>query len=230
MRAGSQSKSLFRMLKTSPARKYRSSEKRELTKQQNRAAIEAAAWVVFCTIGMDAANIRDIVNRSGVSPGTFYNYFRTKEAIFEVLSQDLLTRIRNESRAERAQAETAEEFLSICYQSYLNLLRSVEGAFDFVNLNQHHIRAQLYSSSAMSGLTADLADDLLRFIPPRAMSKQDRVLFASIIVAAGAEGVFHLGRKPPMRLEHLREFLTRLMMNGLSGWQSGKPGDSGRME
>jgi AcrR family transcriptional regulator len=34
-----------------------------------------------------------IVNRSDFSPGTFYNYFRTKEAIFEVLSQELLERI-----------------------------------------------------------------------------------------------------------------------------------------
>ena len=38
-------------------------------------------------LAVDAANIRDIANRSGLSPGTFYNYYRTKEAIFEALSQ-----------------------------------------------------------------------------------------------------------------------------------------------
>jgi AcrR family transcriptional regulator len=80
------------MMKASLPRKYRSSEKREATKEQNRAAIEAAAWEVFCMTGMDAANIRDIVNRSGVSPGTFYNYFRTKEAIFMSLSQKCIRR------------------------------------------------------------------------------------------------------------------------------------------
>src|SRR5215467_10293055 len=99
-------------------RKYRASEKRTATKEQNRAAIEAAAWEVFCNIGLDAANIRDIVDRSGLSPGTFYNYFRTKEAIFEVLSQNVLERIRAETRSGRQKASTLDELLFLSYDSY----------------------------------------------------------------------------------------------------------------
>ena len=208
-------------MNTPPPRKYRASEKRKATKEQNRAAIEAAAWDVFCTIGMDAANIRDIVNRSGVSPGTFYNYFRTKEAIFEVLSQNVLERIRTESRAARAKAANIEEFLSICYESYLNLLQSIDGALDFIDRNQHHIRAQLYPSSALSGLTADLEQELQRFVPPAAMSRQDRLLVSSIIIAAGAEVVFHIGREPRINMKDLHEFLAKFMLKGLSGWQTG---------
>lgn len=204
---------------TPPApRKYRASEKRTATKQQNRAAIEAAAWDVFCDIGMDAANIRDIVNRSGVSPGTFYNYFRTKEGIFEVLSQNLLERIRTESRQARARATTLEEFLAVCYESYLNLLQSVDGAMDFIDRNQRHIRSQLYPSSAVSGLTYDLAQELRRFLGPAAMTRQDRVLVASIIIAAGAEAVLHRGRNHGLPMKSVREFLSKFMLTGLSGW------------
>lgn len=212
----------FGVMKTSPSRKYRASEKRKVTKQQNRAAIEAAAWDVFCTIGMDAANIRDIVNRSGVSPGTFYNYFRTKEAIFEVLSQELLERIRSETRAARAKATSAEELLFLSYQCYLNLLQSIDGAMDFIDRNQHHIRSQLYPSSAISGLAADLEKDLRRFVPPPSMSQQDRVLVSSIIIAAGAEAVLRAGRKPRISMKYLLEFLTKFMIRGLSEWQSGE--------
>ena len=104
-------------MKTAPAQKCRDPEKRKITKEQNRAAIQKAAWEVFCTIGMDAANIRDIVNRSGLSPGTFYNYYRTKEAIFEALSQELLNRLRAETRASRAKATNLEELLFRCYDS-----------------------------------------------------------------------------------------------------------------
>jgi AcrR family transcriptional regulator len=203
-----------------PARKYRASEKRKATTQQNRAAIEAAAWEVFRTVGLDAANIRDIVNRSGVSPGTFYNYYRSKEAIFEVISQGLLERIRTESRAARRRAGSLEEYLSLCYESYLNLVRSIDGAFEFIDRNQHHIRSQLYPSAAMSGLAADLEEELRRFIPGSAMSRQERVLAASIIIAAGAEAVFHLGRKPRVRMEALREFLATFMLQGLNRWRS----------
>jgi len=170
-------------------------------------------------MGMDAANIRDIVNRSGVSPGTFYNYYGTKEAIFEILSQNVLERIRSESRAARAKAASLEEFLSVCYESYLYLLRSIDGVLSFIDRNQHHIRSQIYRSSAVSGLAADLAEDLRRFIPPSAMSPRDRVLVSSIIIAAGAEAVFQVGRNR-QTLKHAREFLADFMLKGLSGWQA----------
>jgi AcrR family transcriptional regulator len=206
-------------MKNPPARRYRASEKREATKEQNRAAIEAAAWEIFCTIGLDAANIRDIVTRSGISAGTFYNYYRTKEALFEVLSQRVLEQIRSETRAARAKATTTEEFFSACFESYLHLLQSIDGALSFIDRNQHHIRTEIYRSSAVSGLTADLAEDLRRFVPPDSMTPRDRLLLSSIIIAAGAEAVFQAGRKRHT-MKHLSEFLSNLMLNGLKGWQS----------
>lgn len=212
-------------MKTGPARKYRDSEKRNATKEQNRAAIQTAAWEVFCTIGVDAANIRDIVNRSGLSPGTFYNYYRTKEALFEVLSQGLFERLRAETRASRAQATTVEELLFCCYDSYLDFVESIDGAMDFIGRNQHHIRSQLYPSAAISGLLEDLADDLRRFVP--GMSARDRALVSSLIVTAGAEAVFRVSREPRGSTKYLRGFLPKFLLSGLSGWSnpgSAKPG------
>jgi AcrR family transcriptional regulator len=203
---------------TSP-RKYRNSEKRDVTRKQNRAAIETAAWEVFCTIGMDAATIRDIVKRSGVSPGTFYNYFQTKEAIFAVLSQNVLDRIRTETRVARARAKSLEELLFLSYGAYLNALRSIDGALAFIDRNQHHIRSQLHPSPAMSGLAAELEQDLRRFVSPSTTSQQDRMLMASIIIAAGAESVLHAVGKP-RSMRYLREFLSKFMLRGLSEWQS----------
>ena len=205
-------------MKTAPAQKYRDSEKRKITKEQNRAAIQKAAWEVFCTIGKDAANIRDIVNRSGLSPGTFYNYYRTKEAIFEALSQELLNRLRAETRASRAKATNLEELLFRCYDSYLHFVESIEGAMDFIGRNQHHIRSQVYPSSAISGLLEDLADDLCRFVP--GMTKRDRALVSSLIIAAGAEAVFRLNREPRASMKYLRDFLPKFMLNGLTGWNA----------
>jgi len=203
-------------MKTVPTRKYRESEKRKITKEQNRATIQTAAWKVFCTIGMDAANIRDIVNRSGLSPGTFYNYYRTKEAIFEAVSQELLNRLRVETRASRAKATTLEELLFRSYDSYLTFVESIEGAMDFIGRNQHHIRSQVYPSSAISGLLEDLADDLRRFVP--GMSTRDRALVSSLVVAAGAEAVFRLSREPGADMKYLRGFLPKFILKGLTAW------------
>ena len=119
----------------------------------------------------------------------------------------------------RAKAASLEEFLSVCYESYLYLLQSIDGALSFVDRNQHHIRSQIYRSSAVSGLAADVAEDLRRFVPPGAMSPRDRVLVSSIIIAAGAEAIFQVGRKR-QTMRHVREFLANFMLKGLSGWQS----------
>src|SRR6185436_1007303 len=53
--------------------------KREQTKVQNRQAILDAARDVFGEKGYEAATVRDIIRRTGLAAGTFYNYYRSKE-------------------------------------------------------------------------------------------------------------------------------------------------------
>ena len=52
-----------------------SAGRRERTKAANRAAIVAAARDAFGELGFEAAGVRDIVRRTGLASGTFYNYF-----------------------------------------------------------------------------------------------------------------------------------------------------------
>ena len=68
--------------------------KREVTKAANRLAILEAAQAVFGELGYEAATVRDIIRRTGLASGTFYNYFRSKEELFEALSDDAARRLR----------------------------------------------------------------------------------------------------------------------------------------
>src|ERR1700756_3535317 len=52
----------------------RATGKREQTKQQNRRAILDAARAVFSELGYETATVRDIIRRTGLAAGTFYNY------------------------------------------------------------------------------------------------------------------------------------------------------------
>src|SRR5262249_45547626 len=62
--------------------------KRERTKAANRTAILAAARKVFAQLGYEAATVRDIIRGTDLASGTFYNYFRSKEEVFEALADD----------------------------------------------------------------------------------------------------------------------------------------------
>lgn len=56
------------------------------------AILEAAARVLEAR-GHEGATVARIAERAGVSIGSVYQYFRTKDAIFEALAADLLARI-----------------------------------------------------------------------------------------------------------------------------------------
>src|SRR3954453_7642819 len=73
--------------------------RREQNKAENRTALLKAARAVFAEMGYGAASVRDIVRRTDLASGTFYNYFKDKDEIFEAvvgeLTGDLLRRHRN---------------------------------------------------------------------------------------------------------------------------------------
>lgn len=86
---------------------YPAAGKREQTKLQNRQAILDAAREVFAELGYEAATVRDIIRRTGLSVGAFYNYFRSKEEVHAALTADgaarfapILKRLRAEAGAE----------------------------------------------------------------------------------------------------------------------------------
>jgi len=67
---------------------YLNPGKREQTKTANRLAILDAAREVFGEIGFEAATVRDIIRRTNLSVGAFYNYYRSKEEVFDALADD----------------------------------------------------------------------------------------------------------------------------------------------
>jgi AcrR family transcriptional regulator len=83
-----------------PALLFQTSTKREQTKLANRLAILDAARTVFLELGYEAASVRDIIRRTGLSVGAFYNYFRSKEDVFEALADDGARRFKVILRAQ----------------------------------------------------------------------------------------------------------------------------------
>src|SRR6516225_9601451 len=86
--------------------------KREQTKVQNRNLILEAAQRVFAELGYGATTVRDIIRATPLASGTFYNYFRSKEQIFEALRDETALQLRPVLREARLKAQTPEAFLA----------------------------------------------------------------------------------------------------------------------
>ena len=72
----------------SPARR-KAGGRRELTKIQNRQTILTAARQVFAEIGFGAATVRDIIRATPLASGTFYNYFKSKEEVYQAIRDEV---------------------------------------------------------------------------------------------------------------------------------------------
>ncbi|WP_310540919.1 TetR/AcrR family transcriptional regulator [Phenylobacterium sp.] len=96
--------------------------KREQTKVQNRQAILDAAREVFGELGYEACTVRDIIRRTGLAAGTFYNYYRSKEEVYVALSDEGARRFTPLLKAQRAQSADWESFVRAAIEAYFSFL------------------------------------------------------------------------------------------------------------
>src|SRR5256885_16136235 len=85
------------------------SGRREQNKAENRTALLKAARAVFAEMGYGAASVRDIVRRTDLASGTFYNYFKDKDEIFEAVGGELTRELLKRPPHGRGKATTAQE-------------------------------------------------------------------------------------------------------------------------
>ena len=174
--------------------------KRQRIKRQNRQFILDGARRIFAEQGYEAATVRDIIRATPLAAGTFYNYFTSKEEVRQALEEEVAQALRPRLAEGRAQAVTAEEFLSAFFSSVF-ALRTEAG------LAQADLRSGLGDLKA--DLDAAMARELFRPLDTAALAAA--LLAAADAIAArlsreggdpaeatqGATRLFLAGVQPP---------------------------------
>lgn len=57
-----------------------------------RAALLEAAWSLFAEVGYEAGSVNGIIERAGLSKGTFYHWFSSKEDLLDAVVEQMLHR------------------------------------------------------------------------------------------------------------------------------------------
>jgi AcrR family transcriptional regulator len=188
--------------------------RRDETKAANRAAILAAGRDVFSAQGYDAAGVRDIVRRTELASGTFYNYFPDKASIFRAIVEDTAEEARRRVRAARVEAARPEEFVEGGFRAFFAYIASDPDTFAFLRRNLGTIREQFGDAVLPAGI-GELEDDLRTAIERGAMPPVDVAYCAHSMIAVGLElGQQLLQRRPP-DVEGATGFATRLFTDGL---------------
>jgi AcrR family transcriptional regulator len=183
--------------------------RRERTKAQNRETILTAAKGVFAGMGFAAASVRDIIRATPLASGTFYNYFKSKEEVYQALRDEVALVVRPRLRDARASADTAEVFLSGTFRAFFTFIaeRRAENP-----IHPDAARFRMDSPQVLAGF-AELKEDI------QAASERGLLpgVNAGLLTAALAGVALELGDqvKAGADVETVTAFATALFMGGL---------------
>ena len=106
-----------------------SPSKRELQREERRRQILDAALTVFSCQGYHATNVSDVAAQAGVSQGTIYWYFDSKEELFTAAMLSVFADFGKEALASLEVCETASEKLRALGRRMEDFVGRVEGIF-----------------------------------------------------------------------------------------------------
>jgi AcrR family transcriptional regulator len=189
--------------------------RREQTKERNRLALLEAARTVFTETGYGAASIRDIVRRTDLASGTFYNYFPDKESVFAAVLEERTTELRARLRAARAGADGVEAVVRTGFHAYFSFIVEDRQLFEMLRRNAGTVRT-LFDTPALELGIFELLDDL------RALAARGRLPIAldlDALAAAMGAVAFELGirlvEQDPPDVERTARFASELFLGGV---------------
>ena len=189
--------------------------RRERTKAANRAAILDAARTVFAEQGYDAASVRDIVRRTDLASGTFYNYFPDKDAIFVALIEQTGEEARRRVRNARRSAGTASEFVEGGYRAFFEFIVEDTERFEFMRRNLDTM-SNRFGATVLPAGTEELAEDLRSAIDAGHLPPVDVDYCAHAMIAVGLELGARLADRSPPDVEGATRFASELFLGALA--------------
>ena len=190
------------------------SGRREQNKAENRTALLKAARAVFAEMGFGAASVRDIVRRTDLASGTFYNYFKDKDEIFEAVVGELTGELLKRHNNGRAKATTAEAFFHGHFAVYFEFI--VEDA-ELLALGQKNFTAirTLLDKPDVRALALALNDDIRSARAQGILPDVDVSYLAASMAGVAFEISMVMVARDPVDPSAATEFATRLMMGGI---------------
>jgi AcrR family transcriptional regulator len=188
--------------------------KREETKASNRQAIIDAAREVFAELGYGATTVRDIIRATELASGTFYNYFKSKEEVYQALRDETALRVRPRLRAERIRARNFEEFVSGSFRTFFDFVKNDHTTFATMRRNPVNQRVRIDTPEVIAGFD-ELRADLEIAIENGVVPATDADLLMAAMVGVAFEVANQLILRDDLSADEAAKFATALFLGGV---------------
>jgi len=196
--------------------------KREETKASNRQAIIDAARRVFAELGYGATTVRDIIRATELASGTFYNYFKSKEEVYQALRDETALRVRPRLRAERIRARNFEEFISGSFRTFFDFVKSDQATFASMRRNPDMQHVRIDTPEVIAGFD-ELRADLEVAMRGGLVPDTDADLLMATIVGVAFEVANHMISRDDLSVDDAAKFATALFLGGVPSLPKRKP-------
>jgi AcrR family transcriptional regulator len=194
---------------------YLSPGKREQTKLANRQTILDAAREVFRELGFETATVRDIIRRTGLSVGAFYNYYRSKEEVFAALADDGARRFRPILHAEYLKATNFESYLRGAVRAYFDFIVAEDAAWGERRL-PHEPEPVTRNTPEMLAVHEEVRSAFSEVMERGLAPKVDVDYLATACIAIVREVGDKMMMRPAPDVVAATEFCVSLILGGLS--------------
>ncbi len=187
--------------------------KRELNRQNNQNSILDAARECFSEAGFDKVTVRDIIRKTGLASGTFYNYFPDKQSIFSALIEDYLQRLNAHLKEFRKNANTLEQFINSSYLAIFTAIAEDPVIYKLVHANDKIVE-DIYGSSIFGLALNSLEGDIKTAIESKILPNLNVDFLAASFCGVGSELGLKLAEtdSDPKKAAF---FATKLFLGGL---------------
>lgn len=201
---------------------YLPAGKREQTKVQNRQAILDAAREVFGELGYEAATVRDIIRRTGLAAGTFYNYYRSKEEVFAALADDGARRFAPILKALRGKGGPLESFVREAIVAYFEFMADEHVSWMArrpAGEMQPHIHGE---TPEMAAVFNEVKDAIESAISEGRGPLADTDYIAAACIAVAREVCDKMLMRRPIDTATAADFAVEMILGGLRGLPGAK--------
>ncbi|MGO1500556.1 MAG: TetR/AcrR family transcriptional regulator [Marinobacter sp.] len=196
--------------------------KREQNRLRNRQAILDAARICFRNQGYENTTIRDLIQKTDLASGTFYNYFRSKQDIFAALLTDFLSGLNEHLIHSRRSANTAEEFIHCAYLALYSATARDPLIYELAHSNDRALK-KVFGSGILELIMMSLEDDVRNAIEQKVLPEVDLeylcAAFFGVAYETSLRVAKRLYRHPEQaadEVDRATDFSTALFTGGLA--------------
>lgn len=188
--------------------------KRDQTKLANRAAILEAGREVFAELGYEGTTVRDIIRRTELASGTFYNYFKSKDEVFHALHDDGVARFKPILTAARLAADgDYERYMVTAFGAYFRFLTNENSIARSVAQRPDWTQVRFYTPETL-GMFEELKQDIMTFASDTQLFAIDPELLTASIFGIAQEIGDRILRGKVDNIDTAAQFAAHFVLGG----------------